>query len=55
MSYPNPFPFYVLSPDAVLVFIRRLFVCDLVLLFNCDFVSETFVYECLEFSGCYLG
>ena len=45
-----------LLPDAVLVCPPRGFcVCDLVLLLNSVNVSETFVYECLELSGCCLG
>ena len=30
-------------------------VCDVVLIFYFEDVSDTFVYECLEFSGCCLG
>ena len=50
VSYPCPLPYFL--PDVVLVYPpRELSVCKLVLSFNCVNVSESFVYECLEFSG----
>ena len=41
--------------DAVLVCPRELFVCDLVLTFQFENVSETVFNECLGFTGCCLG
>ena len=56
VSYPCPLPLFNLFLDAALVCppLER-FVCDLVLPFNFENVSDTFAYKCLEFSGCCLS
>ena len=52
MPYPGPISLFSFLPHAILICPpHELFVLP----FNFENVSETFVYECLEFSCCCLG